>query len=89
MESGGTVYLCSSSLGRSATLIAEVGEHFLKRALVDGRINRSGKEKHLLSWPFLGKIPETSRIGNRYTTDFMCHIEQVFIARDEHIGLSC
>jgi hypothetical protein len=65
VESGGTVYLCSSSLGRGATLLAEVIEHLLKRALVDGRIKCSGKEEHLLSWPFLGKIPEAARIGNR------------------------
>lgn len=37
----------------------------LKRALIDGRIKRSGKEEHLLSWPFLGKIPEATRIGDR------------------------
>jgi hypothetical protein len=44
-------------------------------------------QEHLLSWPFLDKTPEAARIGNRQTTNFICHIQQVFVARDEHIGL--
>jgi hypothetical protein len=40
-----------------------------------------------LLWPFLGKIPEAAWIGNRQTTDFVCHIQQVFVARGKDTGL--
>lgn len=73
--------------GYSTVLAGEVAEHLLKLALVDGSIEHFGKEEHLLSWSFLGKIPEAARIGNRQTTDFICHVQQVFVARDEHISL--
>jgi hypothetical protein len=45
--------------------LRKIAEHLLKRAPVDGSIEHFGKEEHLLSWPFLGKIPEAARIGNR------------------------
>ena len=74
--------------GCSTVLASEVAEHLPKCALVDGRIKRSGKKEHLLSWPFLGQIPEVAWIGDRQTTDFMSHVQQVFVPPDEHISLS-
>jgi hypothetical protein len=67
--------------------LGKIAEQLLKRALVEGRIKRSEKEEHLLSWPFFGQIPEATRIGDRQTTDLFHYIQQVFVARDEHIGL--
>jgi len=55
--------------------------------LVDSRINRFGKKTHLLHRQFLSTMPEAARIGNRQISDFICHIQQVFVARDEDIGL--
>jgi hypothetical protein len=73
--------------GCSTVLAGEVAEHRLKRTLVDSRIKYSVKEEHLLSWPFLGETPEVTRIGNHCTTDFMCHVQQAFVARNEYIRL--
>lgn len=52
-------------LQAGTVLAGEIGEHLPKRALVDGRIKRSGKREHLLPWPSLHEIPEAARIGNR------------------------
>jgi hypothetical protein len=50
-------------------------------------IRLTGKEEHLLSWPFLGDIPEAARVGNRQISNFLRHVQQILIARHEHIGL--
>lgn len=67
--------------------LGKIAEQLLNRALVDRRIKRFDKEKHLLSWPFFGQIPEAARISNRQTSNFIRRVEQVFVARDEHLGL--
>ena len=54
-----------ATAGWGTVRLGDIAEHFLKRALVDYRNETQGKEEHLLSWPFLGKIPEAARIGNR------------------------
>jgi hypothetical protein len=59
----------------------------LKLALVDGSIEHFGKEEHLLSWSFLGQTPEAARIGDLQVGYLASHIQQVFVTRDEDIGL--
>jgi hypothetical protein len=40
---------------------------------------RAGKEEHLLSWPFLNKIPKAARIGDRQITHLIRYVQQVFV----------
>lgn len=75
--------------GWSAVLLGEVADHFLNCALVDFRIKRPGKQEYLLSWPFLGDIPEATWIGDRQSSNLLCHVQQIFVASHQHIGAGC
>ena len=76
-----------ATAGWGTVRLGDIAEHFLKRALVDYRNETQGKEEHLLSWPFLGQVPEAAWIGDRQITNLFRHVQQVFVAGDEHIGL--
>ena len=67
--------------------LRKIAEHLLKRAPVAGSIEHFGKEEHLLSWSFLGQTPEAARIGDHQVGYLASHIQQVFVTRDEDIGL--
>jgi hypothetical protein len=57
-------------------------------ALTDQKTKvRNHQRGRLLLRPFLHEIPEAARIGDRQITNLFRHVQQVFVARDEHIGL--